>query len=188
MTTRQIAAPAALAVSLAKARETLRLDDETLDATLMLNIKGITSEAEHATGRAFVHRQCRVTLDSFPDAIRLAHAPTSSVESVQFLDAAGQLQTLDPADYFVDKVTEPGYIVPARGKAWPATADQPNAVTVNYTAGYGADDTAVPDAAKSYILAKLQVQLEPPGAGASVAKPFNVEYLDRLLDSLRVYG
>lgn len=189
MSERLITAPATLAVSMEAARETLRVDDDSLDMTMQLYIKGITTEAEHATGRAFVNRSYRLTLDKFPGAIRLPHAPTFSVESVKFIDAAGQPQVLAPADYYVDKESEPGYIVPARGKAWPATLDQVNVVTIDYTAGYGPDETTVPDAMKTYILAKLQVQFDiQTGAGAIVSKPFNVEYLDRLLDQLRVYG
>jgi uncharacterized phiE125 gp8 family phage protein len=189
MSTRLIAPPAALAVSMEAARETLRVDDDSLDMTIEQCIKGITIEAEHATGRAFVNRSYRLTLDEFPDAVRLPHAPTFSVESISFIDVAGELQVLDPADYYVDKETEPGYIVPGRGKRWPATLDQVNAVRVDYTAGYGPDDTTVPDSMKTYILAKLQVQFEiQAGAGSVVSKPFNVEYLDRLLDHLRVYG
>lgn len=188
MTTRQIAAPAALAVSIEEARETLRLDDESLDATMTLHIKGITREAEHVTGRAFVNRPCRVTLDSFQDAIRLDHPPIASVESVRYMDDAGAWQTLDPADYRVDSVSAPGYVMPARGKAWPSTADEVNAVEVNYTAGYGPDHATVPEEAQNYILAKLQVQFEPASGGSgSVGKPFNVGYMDGLLDSLKVY-
>ena len=186
MTTRQIAPPASLAVSIEDARETLRLDDDALDATLMIHIQGITREAEHATGRAFINRPMRLTLDSFTDALRLDLSPIFSVESVKFIDTAGVLQTLDPADYYADKISEPGYIVPGRGKAWPATADQLNAVTVDYTAGYGLDPESVPSEARSYILAKLQSQLG--SAAASVGKPFNVEYLDRLLDPLLTFA
>lgn len=188
MTTEKISAPVALAVSLAEAKQALRIDedDTSLDIMISIWIAGITVEAETKTRRAFVNRSMRVTLDGFPDAIKL-NAPTFSVESVRFLDPDGVTRTLDPADYYVDRVTVPGYIVPARGKAWPATESHVNAVSVDYTAGYGPTAATVPNEVRMYILAKLQVQFETStGSGSPVSKPFNVEYLDRLLDGLWV--
>lgn len=187
MTTRQVSPPQLMAVTLADAKAQLRIDqdDEAFDAQLAVWIAGITQEAEHATERCFVNRPMRVTVDAFPDAIRLS-APTSSVESVKFIDVNGLQQILDPADYYADLVTEPGYVVPAGGKTWPATAARVNVVTVDYTAGYGPDCTKVPPAARLYILARLLEQWDP------VVKEFKETarsaFVGRLLDSLKVYG
>ena len=174
---------------MAKAKEALRFEEDDLsqDGLIAIWIAGITAEAENQTGRAFVNRAMRTTLGGFPDAIKLS-APTFSVEAVRFVAPDGSTHILDPADYYVDRVTVPGYIVPARGKAWPATDTRVDAVIVDYTAGYGVSDVDVPSEVKMYILAKLQVQFETSvGAGSPVGKPFNVAYLDRLLDGLVVY-
>lgn len=187
MTTRQLSPPAVMAVTLADAKAQLRIDadDTAFDGQLAIWIAGITAEAEHATGRVFVNRPMRVTLDDFPDAIRLS-APTGSVENVQFVDVNGQEQILDPADYYADTVTEPGYVVPASGKTWPATASRVNVVTVDYTAGYGPDATTVPPDVQLYILARLTEQWDP------VIKEFKdtvkQNFVGRLLDGLKVYG
>lgn len=187
MTTRQVSSPAVMAVTLADAKAQLRIDadDTAFDTQLVIWVAGITAEAEHATGRAFVNRSMRVTLDAFPDAIRLS-APTSSVESVKFVDVDGQEQTLDPIDYYVDKVTEPGYIVPASGRTWPATATRVNVVVVDYTAGYGTDATTVPAGARLYILARLAEMWDP--AVKEFKETVRSNFVGRLLDSLRVYG
>lgn len=187
MTTREISPPATLAVTLAEAKGQLRIDqDETaFDAQLTIWIAGITKEAEHQTRRMFVNRSMRVTLDRFEPAIRLS-VPTFSVESVKFIDADSIERTLKPVDYYVDKVTEPGFVMPAVGKAWPVPAARPNAVTVDYTAGSGPDATATPAAAKLYILARLTELWDP------VVKEFKEtarsNFTARLLDSLRSYG
>jgi hypothetical protein len=81
----------------------------------------------------------------------------------------------------LDAESEPGYIVPAPGRAWPATAARINAVEVQFTCGYGADDADVPDEAKGYILACVQQQFAP----VANIKPENFE---RLLDGLKVYA
>jgi uncharacterized phiE125 gp8 family phage protein len=187
MTMRQLAAPTMMAVMLADARVVLRIDDDdtAFDGQIAIWVAGITVEAEHATGRAFVNRPMRVTLDRFDDAIRLS-APTFSVEAVRFIDLAGVTQTLDPIDYYADTVTEPGYLVPARGRAWPATVAGLNTVTVDFTAGYGPDATTVPPAAKLYILARLAEQWDP--AVKEFKETVRSNFTTRLLDSLQVYG
>jgi len=55
---------------------------------------------------------------------------------VKYVDAAGALQTLDPAEYQVRTSEEPAELVPAYGKAWPGTRNQKDAVEVRYWAGY----------------------------------------------------
>jgi uncharacterized phiE125 gp8 family phage protein len=188
MTERLITPPAALAVSLAAAKEALRIDadDTSLDTLVTVWIKGVTQAAEHETGRAFVTQKWRVTLDAFPDAIRLARSPTISVDSVKFYDQDSQLQILDPADYYADIVTLPGYIVPGIGKAWPATAARINAVTVDVTCGYGPDDTTTPECASLYILARLAEQWEP--ASKEFKGTVQSDFIGGLLDPIRTYG
>jgi len=191
VTTRRTTAPLGLAVSLAEAKETLRIEsaDTSLDATIILWLKAITREAEHKTQRSFVSQGWRVTLDAFPAAIKLDYAPIISVQSVKYYDENNVQQTLSPLDYFLDSVSEPSYIVPSPGATWPATFSKINSVEVDYTAGYGVDETNVPETAQNYILAKLSVQFDPAVAGSvtTVAQPFTVSYLDRLLDEIRIY-
>ena len=186
MSMEEISPPAALAVSIADAKVQLRIEqDETaFDTQLAIWIAGITAEAEHETNRKFVNRPMRVTLDQFPDAIRLA-APTFSVESVRFVDTAGVEQTLDPVDYYTDKVTKPGYVVPASGRAWPATSRRLNVVMVDFTAGHGPDETTTPAAARLYILARL-VELWDT-ATKEFKETVRSNFTKRLLDSLKVY-
>jgi uncharacterized phiE125 gp8 family phage protein len=187
MTTREISPPAALAVTLAEARDQLRIeqDNTAFDTQLTIWIAGITKEAEHATGRVFVNRAMRATLDRFEPSICLS-APTFSVESVKFIDVDGQLRTLDPADYFADLVTEPGYVMPQVGKAWPATLVRANVVMVDYTAGSGTTANAVPDAARTFILARLTELWDP--TAKEFKQTVRSNFTARLLDSLKVYG
>jgi hypothetical protein len=83
-------------------------------------------------------------------------------------------------------VSEPAYVVPARGKSWPAASGEINAVTVDYTCGYGATEASVPEGIKLYLIAKLREQYDP------VVKLDRVvlqnSFLDRLLDRYMVYA
>lgn len=181
MTERLITPPAAMAVSLDAARDAARVDGTDLDVMIEIQVRAITEDAEHLTGRAFIQQTWRVTLDRFPSAIRLPAPPVSAVSSVKYLDADGVEQTLHPDDYTVDAVSEPGFIVPAPGKAWPSTACRINAITVDVVCGYGAADATTPASIKAYILAKVQEHFAPAGTPES-------PYLVCLLDRFKVYG
>lgn len=179
MTDRLIVSPAALAVSMAAARAAARTSGTALDAELEQKVADFTEQAEHETHRALITQTWTVTLDAFPDAIRLPHPPIASVVHVKFYDSTGVQQTLDPQDYMVDTKSEPGYVVPAPGRAWPATAARINAVEVQYVCGYGPDETSVPAAIKGYILGMIENDYFP--------NP-NVQYLGRKLDRFWVPG
>jgi uncharacterized phiE125 gp8 family phage protein len=185
MSTRLISPPGALAVSMEAARRQARASGTALDNEITGKVQGFTEEAEYETNRAFVNQTWEEALDAFPvglrggpGAIQLTKSPVVSVLSVKFYDAAGVLRALSPEDYLVDAKSEPGYIVPAPGKAWPATTARINAVEVQYVAGFGPSTDDVPAAIKQYILGKLENDYAP--------NP-NSQHLCRLLDRYRVY-
>jgi len=185
MSKEKTSAPTALALTMAEAKQALRIeeDDTSLDVMIGIWVAGITAEAEAQTHRAFVNRGMRVTLDAFPDAIKLS-APTFSVEAVRYLDPDGVSRTLNPADYYVDRVTIPGYVVPARGTSWPATEAHVNAVSVDYTAGYGPTAATVPDEVRLYVLARLSELFDP--AAREFKETQASVFVSRLLDGLWV--
>jgi uncharacterized phiE125 gp8 family phage protein len=185
MSTRLIVPPAALAVSMEAARRQARASGTALDDEIKGRVEGFTEDAEHETNRAFIHQTWEEALDAFPagerggaGAIQLTKSPVANVLSVKYYDVDGVLRTLAPEDYLVDDKSEPGYVVPAPGKGWPATAARINAVEVQYVAGYGPDDASVPAAVKQYILGKLECAYYPSSSE---------QYLCRLLDRCRVY-
>jgi len=186
MSERLITPAAALAVSLEAARRAARVDVDAdgtseLDDDIARSVRAFTREAEHDTGRAFVFQTWRLTLDRFSAALKSPRAPLASVAHVKFYDVDGVQQTLDPRDYLIDAESEPGYLVPAPGRAWPATANRISAVEIEFVCGYGPDDALVPDEAKEYILARVNQKFAP----VATAKVANFE---SLLDGIKVYG
>lgn len=191
MSTTQVPAPVALAVSLEDIGNTLKMGADELDAlgsTLALAVRAVAKEAEHKVQRSFVNRGLRVILDSFPatGAIRLDRGPVVAVTAISYRDSDGNVQQLDPQDFEIDQADSPGWIVPGFGKSWPSTAARVNAVTVDYTAGYGVDHTTVPEDAQQYILLRLADLWDPASRkfGETAASTF----ADSLLDSLKVYS
>ncbi len=187
MNPRPITPASALAITLEAAKKNMRIDGSALDGVLEAWLRGVIKHAENFTQRAFVEQTWRLTLDRFPcsDAIRLDRSPLIGVEFIKFYDEADALQILDPADYLVDPESEPGFVVPAAGKTWPATSKRINAVLIHFKCGYGSTGESTPEDIKLYILAKLAEQFDP------AAKPdkgtVQSSFIDGLLQHYRIY-
>ena len=179
MSWKLITPPTGLAVSMIEARTAARADvDETdtspLDGEIQRAIRTYTTEAEGETNRAIMEQAWRLTMDRFSGAIELRRPPLLQVVHVKYYDTGNVQRTLDPQDYQIDGESEPGYIVPAPGKAWPATASRINAVEVRIRCGYGPDHTSVPDSISGFILARLSEHFQSGGKAEN-------EHVKRLL-------
>ena len=166
-----------LAVMLDEARLAARADGTTMDIEISRAVRALTTEVEHITQRAVVAQEWRLTLECFPQEIRLPRPPLLSVISIRYYDVDGVLQTLPPAAYAVDADCEPARIEPVPGIAWPATMKRRNAVQVQFRCGYGPDDGAVPDGIKFYILGRLAEQFAP----GKERSPFLAGHLDQYM-------
>ena len=101
---------------------------------------------EAVTWRALIQQTWVLTLPAFPAVIYLPKPPTASVTSIAYIDTAGASQTLSTDIYALDSRQEPARIVTKFGQVWPATrAQNENAVTVTFVAGYGASASSVPE-------------------------------------------
>ena len=125
-------------VSLFEMKKTLRLC--TTDTEEDSYIYGLLSAArqivEQYQRRAIVQRNIAMTLDTLSDTIMPVLPNLVSVNSITYLDTAGDEQTLSSALYNVDTASVPGRITKAYAVAYPTTYTVESAVTVNYTAGY----------------------------------------------------
>ncbi len=151
-------------VALAGAKVHLRVDAGFTDDDALITalIAATRQSAEDDTHRALITQTWRLSLDDFPRAcssiasysvvdgrvgqrndiqvIRVPQPPLQSVTSIKYIDTSGAQQTLDPSAYVVDADAFPGRILPAYGTTWPSVRCGPNAVVIEFKAGYG--DTA----------------------------------------------
>ncbi len=172
-------------VTLVEANAQTRTDCADEDVLMAAYIEVATQAASDRLQRSLVPTRYRLTVDSFPDALELLMPPITSVESVKYIDINGDQQTLDPQDYFLDSVSEPGYLVPSSTRAWPCTQDRINAVEVEYTAGYPAG--TVPTPIKQWILLAIGDLYEQRARSAE--KPAVPQHFaDGLLDTYRIFG
>lgn len=188
MITKLIVAPVEEPVSLAEAQAQCRTDDPSDDDLIRGLISAAREQAEHEISRPICMQTRELVLDSFDVARKPLAAPLQLVESIKYLDAQGNQQTLPATEYRVDTDSEPGTVVPAYGKSWPATYPVPSAVRIRYICGYGGADD-VPVAIKRWILvvvSTLYNQRESISAGQVASLPART--IDRLLDPCRLYG
>ena len=176
-----ITPPASLPVPLASAIAAARAEGAGLDAEVEQAVRTYTDEAEFETQRALIEQTLQMTMPRFEPVIELPRPRLLSVVHVKFIDPAGVPRELHPDDYTVDTESEPGRLLPAPGKAWPATAARINAVEVRYIAGYGPTPDSVPDSIKGFILRRVAEQFGQLSAPMAASAP-------RLLDGERVYA
>lgn len=141
---KRTAGPSLEPITLADAKSHLKVDVTDDDSYITSLITVARTTAEQRTARTFNTSTWVYTLDSFPDAIQVPRPNLLTVTSLQYIDANGTLQTWNSTNYIVDTASEPGYVVPAYGVAWPATQARINTVILTYTAGYGPTAADVP--------------------------------------------
>jgi len=169
-------------VTLDEAKQKLRIattDGETEitddDDELTAILEAATDHVERYTGRNFRTATYTLTLDEFPeDAIVVPRAPLVSVQSISYQNTAGDATA--HTGHQLDTNGIPGRIFPPVGGSWPSTDDEPNAVTINYTAGIASADD-VPATVKRAILLFCELEYDDP-------EPAKAARLEKRIQSL----
>lgn len=164
--------PALEPVTLAEAKDHLRVDDSNSDALISELITAARLAAEKTTRRVLITQTWRLALDRFPgrplpwwDGVRegadiqetsaeieIPLPPLQSVTSLVTLDKNDAQTTFAASNYIVDTNREPGRIVLRSGKTWPAALRVADAIRITYVAGYGSDPGDVPAGIRQAIL------------------------------------
>lgn len=159
MSPNRIIAPTALPLDLAEARQHVRQDFDFDDAKIIALMRAVTDFAETETQRCLVAARYEQVLSSFPGpsligvpygqpyslpahAIQILRSPLIQLVSIQYLDMAGQWQTMPATDYAIANFGKLPIVTPVFGKIWPIALPQIGAVRVTYDAGFCAPLTA----------------------------------------------
>ena len=159
------AKPALEPVSLTQAKAQLNIDWGDDDALLETLITAARMQFERQTGRSLITQSWQLTLEGFPwprgrephphfasvfgftgEPIRLQKGPIQSVDHLYYIDFESNQQeivaaTIDPImGYLQDLNGDVGRISPVLYQPWPWAPRRFEAVTVDFTSGYG--DTA----------------------------------------------
>jgi hypothetical protein len=202
-------------VDLPVVKQHLRVDSGDEDALIQLYIdaaQGMIDGPAGWLGRCIGQQELQLRLDGFPHAIwgwdndagglfwgsdpgfggrvgsgriKLPYPPLIAVSSVTYEDSTGTTQTLPSADYLAsDEGLEASY-----GSSFPNGRWEPNAVSIEYSAGY----TTVPSTIVSAVLLMVgdlysnrETTLDARGAGVA-AVPMSTT-VEALLAPFRVFG
>jgi uncharacterized phiE125 gp8 family phage protein len=157
--------PSVEPVTLDEAKAQCRVLDTSEDARLEALITVAREEAERVTHRALCEQEWEVRFDRFPcdgKSLVLPLPPIREI-TIQYLDAAGVLQTWAPGDYVASQVfgqdeevpvdAQRASVIPAPNKTWPETqCGAVEAVRVQILCGYD----EVPATAKQAILVMIE--------------------------------
>jgi len=131
-----------------------RIDYDDQDTVIAGLITAARTWCEEYLQRSFITTTWTLTTDDFPqnDYIHVQRANLIAVTSIQYVDTNGSTQAWSSSHYRVDAYNEPPRIQPAYGAWYPFARDISNAVTITFTAGYGATAASVPQTIKQAIL------------------------------------
>ncbi len=153
-----------LAVTLERARMQLRNEDLAFDDEHLRGIIRAASDyVERTYGLALLTQTIKQYHSDFPcdtgTPLLLRITPLSGTPNVvvQYVDSAGATQTWTSSEYTTGQYNGRPFIIPKTGYSWPSDVDTdlPNAVTVTYSAGYGAKPSTVPPVITQALLLKI---------------------------------
>lgn len=176
-------------ISVEDAKAWLRVEDDIEDEIIeraVLAVQGLLVPPAGWLGRALTTAEFRLDLPCFGDRITIPAPPLQQIDSFEYRDHDGDMQTVDSGLYRVT-AGEPAVLVRERGASWPTDVDstQPDAVQISFTAGYGLP-ADVPDAIKQWMLfqvSQIHDIRQPVIVGNSVSE---TPFIRHMLESYRV--
>lgn len=149
--------PAAEPVLLEEAKAQCHVYTDADDDSLNQYIAASREMTEKNTRRQLITATWVLSARRWPmvDYIELPRPPLQSVTSVQYLDLAGDLQTLSADDYVLVTAAPVGRIALKHGKNWPSALEQEGSISITYVAGYGDSGDDVPKLLKQAILMRV---------------------------------
>jgi uncharacterized phiE125 gp8 family phage protein len=185
----EITPPTAEPVSRIEAKLHGRVTWTKEDSVIDIYIAAARRYLENYTQQSFVQRTLRAEIPRFADAIVLPLRPIASITSIKYYttDSPQVLTTLSDtgspttSSEVFDLVHN--VIVRNQGQTWPTTANRPDAVQIDYVAGYA----TVPEDVKACIFLLLQDLYENREAQIVGTITQRNKTVDMLMQSRRVF-
>ncbi len=146
-----VTAPTSDPVSIDDAKTHMRVEDTEDDAYIGSLIKAATAfvDADGVLGRAMVTQTWAQHGYGWSGRVALTMTPVQSLSAVKYYDVDNALQTATLSDFRLIGTPKDSFVEPV--SSWPATFDRPDALRLEYVAGYGAS-SAVPVAVQHAML------------------------------------
>jgi uncharacterized phiE125 gp8 family phage protein len=161
-----ITAPSVEPVTVDEAKTHCNISTSADDSYVTGLIAAARRYTENYTRSAMITQKWRYLRDGFPgystlyersylNSFYVPKPPLQTIDLFTFVDSGGAVQSLtDPVnDYQLDKggFERPARLLPPFARPWLPTRMVPNSVIVEFTCGYGDDETEVPEDIKLAI-------------------------------------
>lgn len=157
-----VTSPEVEPVTLAAAKQYLRIDaaDESFDDEIATLIAASRADIEIICNTRLITQEVLLQADSFADLEHLPIGPVQSIETLKYVDSAGDEQLLASADYELVEGPLQAQIIRVSGVTWPTIADRPDALRVTATVGYGDAGTDLPRDLYFVVLAAIRAKFD----------------------------
>lgn len=159
-------APANPVVTLEAAKLHLRVDHSDDDGVITALVGAATDHLDGwggILGRALVNQTWRQDFGGFYacEKLRLPLVPVIAAPTVAYFDDDNVSQTLSDTVWQVLTDALGPYVALKPGQSWPTVYSRPDAVSVTFVAGYGAEGTYVPEALRVAVLTHVKMSYDP---------------------------
>jgi len=149
-------APATDPVTLAEVKAHIRVvhtDEDDAIADMILAAAQRFDGRDGSLGCCLITQSWTLTLDAFTPEIAIPLPPCQSIDTITYVDPDGVTQTLDAGAYqaFGLGSADGAKVRPAYGTSWPLIRNQPDAVAITFTAGFGDDPGDIPEPIRTAI-------------------------------------
>ena len=177
-----VTAETAYAVTLAEAKEQLRIDGSSDDNVLNRLVQTSHNWAKNYTKRSLTTQTLKLSIDSIYDVdiplregmylgidqdisrrrVLLPQSPVASITHVKYYDDSDNVSTFASSKYYLDLAGVPARFTLRNGESYPTGLRVANAIEITYVAGYGASSD-VPTDIKQACLTYLAYMFEHRG-------------------------
>lgn len=155
-------------IGVAELKEELGIVHSDHDNMLTRYLGRATQHLDGATGilgRAIVSQKWKITFPKFDRTMTVDFGPLISLDSITYYDPDDVEQNLDLSTYRVHGGKWSFYLKLKPGQSLPATERRDDAVTINFTAGFGTPDD-VPEPISGAIVMMAGYFYHHPTAGS----------------------
>ena len=187
MVTRLITPPTTEPVTVAEAKDHLRLEHVLDDGYVSTLITAARAHVEEKLRRSIMAQTWELVLPAFStDVIELPWGKLVSVTSVKYLDANAVEQTFSSSSYYVDTDTVNGRVILDSDLSWPETTTRWNAVVIRYVVGWPSPvEVPAPIKQAMLLLVSHMYENRSPEIVGTIVSPVNFA-VDALLNPYRV--
>ncbi len=173
-------------VTMDEVKAMAEVDGTRFDTLLETYIKAAREAVEDHLKKVLIEQTLVLSLDWWPEPLKLPRPPLISVVEVRTLTEEGVETAYSSDNYFVRTDTLPGQVVIKTGVTPPINTDRYHGgFEVEYKAGYGSDPDEVPARVRHGIMLLATHLLENPSASIAGAIIAEVPGLSKVLNGAR---